>query len=160
MDHACIPLSPLYSRLPMGASRYFYHQSIIMQHRFCVCKKKDSPKPQHPHALQNVLLLSCTLHSFRHCSTQDLCPEEATLCPLNDLLVHGLRWVVHDDCAGLVVNLCVYACVTDEIDDPLFSLVLGETETGGKVPVWESALCSVGSSKNEEKKTHLMSMRW
>lgn len=69
------------------------------------------------------------LRSFGYSSAQNLGPEEAALCPLNDLLVDGLWRVVHDDCAGLVVNLCVYASVADEVDDPLLALVLGKTET-------------------------------
>jgi hypothetical protein len=64
------------------------------------------------------------LRSFRYGSTQDLCPEETALCPLDNLLVDGLWWVVHDDCAGLVVNLRIDACVADEVDDPLLSLIL------------------------------------
>ena len=69
------------------------------------------------------------LDSFRNSSTEDLGPEEATLCSLNDLLVDRLWGVVHDDCAGLVVNLCIYASITDEVDNPLLALILGETET-------------------------------
>jgi len=38
--------------------------------------------------------------------------------------------MVHDDCAGLVVDLCVDACVADEVDDPLLALILRETEAG------------------------------
>jgi len=72
--------------------------------------------------------------SFRDRSAQDLSPEEAALCPLDDLLIDGLWWVVHNDCAGLVINLCVYACVADEVDNPLLTLVLREAEAGGEVP--------------------------
>jgi hypothetical protein len=32
--------------------------------------------------------------------------------------------MVHDDCAGLVIDLRVDARVADEIDDPLLTLVL------------------------------------
>jgi len=42
--------------------------------------------------------------------------------------------VVHDDGALLVVNLCVDAGVADQVDDPLLTLVLGQTKTLGKVP--------------------------
>ena len=64
------------------------------------------------------------LRSFRNRSTHDLCPEEAALCPLNDLLVYALRRVIHDDCAGLVVNLGVDACVPDQVDDPFLAFIL------------------------------------
>jgi hypothetical protein len=62
--------------------------------------------------------------SFRNRRAQDLCPEETALCSLNDLLVDGLWRVVHDDCAGLIVDLRVDTGVADEVDDPLFTLVL------------------------------------
>jgi hypothetical protein len=62
--------------------------------------------------------------SFRNRCAQDLCPEETALCSLDDLLVDGLWGVVHDDCAGLVIDLGVHTCVADEVDDPLLSLVL------------------------------------
>lgn len=62
--------------------------------------------------------------SFRDCCAQDLGPEEAALRPLDDLLVYRLRRVVHNYCAGLVVDLGVYARVPDEVDDPLLTLVL------------------------------------
>lgn len=61
---------------------------------------------------------------LRNRSAQDLCPEEAALCPLNDLLIDALRRVVHNNCAGLVVDLGVDACVADQVDDPLLALVL------------------------------------
>ena len=67
---------------------------------------------------------SSILRSFRNRSTQDLCPEEATLCPLNDLLVYALRWMVHDDCAGLVINLSVDACIADQVDNPFLAFIL------------------------------------
>ena len=44
---------------------------------------------------------------------EDLGPEKAALGALDDLLVDGLRRVVHDDGAGLVVDLGVDACVAD-----------------------------------------------
>jgi hypothetical protein len=62
--------------------------------------------------------------SLRYRCTQDLCPEESTLCSLDDLLVDGLWRVVHNDCAGLVIDLCVYARIADEVDDPLLAFVL------------------------------------
>lgn len=42
--------------------------------------------------------------------------------------------MVHDDGALLVVDLCVDASVTDQVDDPLLTLVLRQTKTLGKVP--------------------------
>lgn len=65
---------------------------------------------------------------FRDGSAQDLGAEEAALGALDDLLVDGLRGVVHDDGAGLVVDLCVDARVADQIDDPLLALVFREAE--------------------------------
>jgi hypothetical protein len=73
--------------------------------------------------------------SFCDSGAENLCAEEAALCALNDLLVDGLRGVVHDDGAGLVVDLGIDACVADQVDDPLLTLVLREAEAGGEVPV-------------------------
>jgi len=64
----------------------------------------------------------------RNSSTQNLRPEEPTLCPLNHLLVDGLWRVVHDNCALLVVDLGVYSSVPDEVHDPLLAFVLVESE--------------------------------
>lgn len=58
---------------------------------------------------------------------QDLSAEEATLGALNDLLVHGLRWVVHNHSALLVINLGVDARIADEVDNPLLALILAQT---------------------------------
>ena len=69
------------------------------------------------------------------CIPQDLCAEKPALCALNDLLVYALRGVVHDDGAGLVVYFGVDAGVADQVDNPLFALVLGEAEACGEVPV-------------------------
>lgn len=55
-------------------------------------------------------------------SRKYLCSEEATLCALDDLLVDADGWVVHDDCAGFVVDLCVDTSITDQVDDPFLSL--------------------------------------
>ena len=51
--------------------------------------------------------------SFGNGGAEDLGPEKAALGALDDLLVDGLRRVVHDDGAGLVVDLGVDACVAD-----------------------------------------------
>lgn len=59
-----------------------------------------------------------------NCGAEDLSPEETALCPLDDLLVDGLGWVVHDYGALLVVDLCVDAGISDKVDNPLLALVL------------------------------------
>ncbi|KAJ8112104.1 hypothetical protein OPT61_g5455 [Boeremia exigua] len=64
----------------------------------------------------------------------DLGTEEAALCALDDLLVYALWGVVHDDCAGLVVDLGVDTCVADQVDDPLLTLVLRQAEACREVP--------------------------
>jgi hypothetical protein len=51
--------------------------------------------------------------------------------------------VVHDDGAGLVVDLGVDARVADQVDDPLLALVLRQAEAGGEVPVTELANLSL-----------------
>lgn len=66
---------------------------------------------------------------------EDLGAEEAALGALDDLLVDAHGRVVHDDGAGLVVDLGVDAGVADEVDNPLLALVLAEAEAGGEVPV-------------------------
>jgi hypothetical protein len=80
--------------------------------------------------LVSLLSRNPSSRSFRHCRAQNLRPEEPALCPLNNLLVDGLWGVVHDDRAGLVVDLCVDTGVADEVDDPLLALVLREAEAG------------------------------
>ena len=66
---------------------------------------------------------------------EDLGAEEAALGALDDLLVDAHGRMVHDDGAGLVVDLGVDAGVADEVDNPLLTLVLAKAEAGGKVPV-------------------------
>lgn len=110
------------------------------------------------------------LRSFRNRGAQDLCPEEPALCSLNDLLVYALRGVVHNDCAGLVVNLGVDACVADQVDDPLLTLVLRQAKACGEVPVGLLALVFIecaafeagefGERAGKWVATHLMSIRW
>lgn len=65
---------------------------------------------------------------------QNLCAEESTLRLLNHLLVHRLRWVVHDHRTLLVVNLGINPGVADQVDDPLLALILAQAETGRQVP--------------------------
>jgi hypothetical protein len=90
----------------------------------------SQPRKRHSSSLHLKLASKESGCSFRNGGAEDLCPEEAALCALNDLLVDGLWWVVHDDCAGLVVDFCVDARVADEVDDPLFALVLREAKAG------------------------------
>lgn len=67
-----------------------------------------------------------------------MCAEEGTLGLLNDLLVDRLRGVVHDNSALLVIDLGVNPGVANKVDNPLLTLVLVETEAGGKVPKKET----------------------
>ena len=90
---------------------------------------------------------------------EDLCPEESTLCLLDDLLVYGLRGVVHDDCALFVVDLGVNASVADQVDNPLLTLILVQAETGGQVPI--KLLASFLSlTSRVVSATYLISIRW
>lgn len=86
---------------------------------------------------------TCTHCLPRNGRAQDLRPEEATLCPLDHLLVYALWWVVHDNSALLVVDLGVHTGVADQVDDPLLTLILTEAEAGGEVPAtWLAMLFS------------------
>ena len=69
-----------------------------------------------------------------HSCTQDLRSEETTFRPLNNLLVHGLRRVVHHDSALLVIDLCIYTRLPYQIHNPFFSLVLGKAKACRQVP--------------------------
>lgn len=60
--------------------------------------------------------------------THDLRPEEAALRPLDDLLIHTLRRVVHDNRACLVIDLRIDPCIANEVDDPLFAFFGREAE--------------------------------
>jgi hypothetical protein len=70
-----------------------------------------------------------------HSGAEDLCAEEAALGALDNLLVDAHGRVVHDDGAGLVVDLGVNAGVADEVNNPLLTLVLAQTEAGREIPV-------------------------
>lgn len=70
-----------------------------------------------------------------HSGAEDLGTEEAALGALDDLLVDAHGRVVHDDGAGLIVDLGVDAGVADEVNNPLLTLVLAKAEAGGEVPV-------------------------
>ena len=67
------------------------------------------------------------------CIPQDLCAEEGTLCLLDDLLVNRLGRVVHDNSALLIVDLGINPGVADQVDNPLLTLVLAQTEASGQV---------------------------
>lgn len=99
---------------------------------------------------------------LRNRSAHDLRPEEAALCPLDNLLVDALRRVVHDDCAGLVVDLGVDACVADQVDDPLLALVLRQAQACGEVPGDVSGILLENASLRSAfmSVTHLMSILW
>ena len=56
------------------------------------------------------------------------------LCPLNHLLVHRVRGMIHQNRALLVVELPIHACIANEVHDPFLAFVLVEAETGGEIP--------------------------
>jgi len=95
-----------------------------------------------------------------HSGAEDLSAEEAALGALDNLLVDAHGRVVHDDGAGLVVDLCVNASVADEVDNPLLTLVLAQAEARREVPVglWLVVIPKYLSNRNIE--TYLMSIRW
>jgi hypothetical protein len=47
--------------------------------------------------------------------------EEGAFGAFDDLLVDALWWVVHDDGAGLVVNLRIETGVANQVDNPLLA---------------------------------------
>lgn len=61
---------------------------------------------------------------------EHLRPEKGSFRPFDDLLIDGLRRVVHDDGAFLVVDLGVDARVADQVDDPFLAFGLREAEAG------------------------------
>ena len=93
--------------------------------------------------LSNLVLACCDRSlSFQivfallgHSGAEDLGAEETALGALDNLLVDAHGRVVHDDGAGLVVNLGVNAGVADEVNNPLLTLVLAEAEAGRQIPV-------------------------
>lgn len=64
---------------------------------------------------------------------ENLRSEEATLGLLNDLLVHIVRGMVHDDSAVLAVNLGIQSRLPDQVDNPLLALVGVEAQLGAEV---------------------------
>lgn len=75
------------------------------------------------------------IHLFRHGGAQHLCAEESSFGLLNNLLINTLRGMVHKNGSGLVVDFGVHFCVSDEIDNPLFSLSIGQSKSRRKVPI-------------------------
>jgi len=73
-------------------------------------------------------------------SAKYLGAEETALGALDDLLVDAHGRVVHDDGAGLVVDLGIDAGVANKVDDPLLTLVLAKAEAGGEIPVERQSL--------------------
>jgi len=67
---------------------------------------------------------------FRHSCAQYLRSEECAFRPLDHGLIDALRGVVHHDCACLVVDFGVDFGLSDEIDDPLFTLGVTEAKSG------------------------------
>lgn len=74
-----------------------------------------------PHPLSVSLRLG-------HRRTEDLCPEETALGPLDDLLVDAAGRVVHDDGALARVDLGVEPRVADQVDDPLLAGLVVEAQ--------------------------------
>lgn len=92
--------------------------------------------PQNRHFfIQKPWTSTLSLYLSSNSSAQHLCSEESTLGTLDDLLVDADGRVVHDNSAGLVVNLGVDAGIADEVDNPLLALVVGKSEAGGEVPI-------------------------
>jgi hypothetical protein len=65
--------------------------------------------------------------------TQYLSPKEASLRPLDDLLVDTAWWMVHHNCTLLVVDLCVHPGISDQVDNPLLAFVLVKSKSLGQI---------------------------
>jgi hypothetical protein len=61
------------------------------------------------------------------------------------LLVDGLRRVIHDHCAVLVVDLGIHARVANQVDNPFLPLVRVEAKAGGQVPTELDQKCQRSS---------------
>lgn len=72
-------------------------------------------------------------HLLGNGGAQDLSPEEASLRSLDDLLVDGGRRVVHNDSTLLVIDLSIDTSISDEVDDPLLTLAIRESQTLAEV---------------------------
>ena len=86
-----------------------------------------------PHPLGHAFILV----SLRNSRTQHLRSEESTLGLLNHLLVDALWGVIHHHSASLVVNLRIDLCISNQINDPLLALRVGQAKSSGEVP-WRS----------------------
>ena len=75
----------------------------------------------------------CRVPLLSNSSTQNLCSEEAALRALNDLLINTAWRMVHDYRAFLVINLGVYPRVSNQVDDPLLTLILVQTKAGREI---------------------------
>lgn len=64
---------------------------------------------------------------------QNLRAEEASLGLLNDLLVDVVGRVVHDDGTVLAINLGVETGITDEVNNPLLTIVRVEAKLGAEI---------------------------
>jgi hypothetical protein len=42
--------------------------------------------------------------------------------------------MIHDDCAGLVINLCIDFGVSDQVDNPLLAFRIRQTQSSGEIP--------------------------
>lgn len=42
--------------------------------------------------------------------------------------------MVHDNSSLLVVNLCIYPGIPNEVDNPFLALILAQTKASGKIP--------------------------
>jgi hypothetical protein len=99
--------------------------------------------------------------SLANSLAQHLSPEEATLGPFDDLLVNIDRRVVHQDRAGLVIDLGIDTRVADEVNNPLLALGMRKTQTGREIPVEKTRqnrtrrLDLIGKGR-----TYLISIRW
>lgn len=68
-----------------------------------------------------------------------MCPEEATLGLLDDLLVNVVGRVVHDYGAVLAVDLGIQSSLADQVDNPLLTVVRVQAELGAKIADVHSA---------------------
>lgn len=79
------------------------------------------------------MLISCDSALLGNSSVKNLSAEEASLGLFDNLLVHVVRWVVHDDSAVLRINLGIEASIADQVDNPLLAIVGVEAELSGEI---------------------------
>ena len=56
------------------------------------------------------------------------------LRPLNHLLIHRIRGMVHQDRALLVIELSIHARVPDKIYNPLLTFILIQAQASREIP--------------------------